>query len=250
MRGYWIQVIPVSATNHGIRVAVVNDCTLIVQGVARLLSGYPGRIVVVEVAVAEPVRTGTVDVVLYDAYAGTDEVADLVPRLRRESGARVVMYSWHIDPRLVLDAIHHGAAGYLSKEMSADELVAGIEAIHAGHMVTALTEPARGPAALGDWPGREAGLSTRESEVLALIAAGLSNDQVAAAMYLSVNSVKTYIRTAYRKIKCVRRSQAVIWALQNGFTTYGSAPPNLSLTASQLKGGRASTRDASTEAGT
>ena len=67
------------------------------------------------------------------------------------------------------------------------------------------------------WPGREWGLTEREAEVLALITQGLSNQEIAERSYLSINSVKTYIRTAYRKIGVTRRSQAVVWGMKHGF---------------------------------
>ena len=59
-------------------------------------------------------------------------------------------------------------------------------------------------------------LSPREHDVLRLIAGGLSNQEIAATLYVSINSVKTYIRSAYRKIGVGRRSQAVVWAVQHG----------------------------------
>ena len=69
----------------------------------------------------------------------------------------------------------------------------------------------------GEWPGQEAGLSARESEIVALITKGLTNQEIAERAYVSINSVKSYIRSAYRKIGVTRRSQAVAWAMQNGF---------------------------------
>ena len=69
----------------------------------------------------------------------------------------------------------------------------------------------------GDWPGRAAGLSSREAEVIALITQGLSNQEIADRAYLSINSVKTYIRTAYRKIGVQKRPHAVLWGLANHF---------------------------------
>lgn len=59
-------------------------------------------------------------------------------------------------------------------------------------------------------------LSSRELHVLHLIAHGLSNQEIADAVFLSINSVKTYIRSAYRKIGVTRRAQAVVWALRHG----------------------------------
>ena len=71
--------------------------------------------------------------------------------------------------------------------------------------------------ASGQWPGRDHGLTAREAEVLALITQGLSNQEIADRTYLTINSVKTYIRTAYRKIGVTRRAQAVGWGMRHGF---------------------------------
>ncbi|MGI8523262.1 MAG: response regulator transcription factor [Nocardioides sp.] len=70
--------------------------------------------------------------------------------------------------------------------------------------------------AQGARPGRELGLSEREAEVRALITQGLSNQEIAERTYLSINSVKTYIRSLYRKIEVSRRCQAVLWGVRNG----------------------------------
>jgi DNA-binding CsgD family transcriptional regulator len=72
------------------------------------------------------------------------------------------------------------------------------------------------PLVPGDWPGRSDGLTAREAEVVALITQGLSNTEIATRCYLSINSVKSYIRGAYSKIEVTSRSQAVLWAIQHG----------------------------------
>lgn len=77
----------------------------------------------------------------------------------------------------------------------------------------------------GHWPGRSAGLSSREAAILALVTQGLSNRDVAARAFIGMNSVKTYIRSAYRKINVTSRTQAVIWALENGFSPTLSVAP-------------------------
>jgi DNA-binding CsgD family transcriptional regulator len=69
--------------------------------------------------------------------------------------------------------------------------------------------------------GAAVGLTAREVEVLALIAQGMSNLEIAERLFLSINSVKTYIRSAYAKIGATSRSRAVAWCLQHGF-----APPD------------------------
>jgi len=68
-----------------------------------------------------------------------------------------------------------------------------------------------------NWPGRGEGLTDRESEILALITQGKSNSEVATLTYLSPNTVKSYIRTIYRKINAGSRTQAVLWGVRNGF---------------------------------
>jgi DNA-binding CsgD family transcriptional regulator len=68
-----------------------------------------------------------------------------------------------------------------------------------------------------DWPGRREGLTDREAEILALITQGKSNAEVAAVTLLSPNTIKSYIRTIYRKINVSRRTQAVRWGIAHGF---------------------------------
>ena len=76
----------------------------------------------------------------------------------------------------------------------------------------------RAPSAPGlDWPGRREGITDRESEILALITQGKSNDEIAGLTYLSINTVKSYVRSAYRKIEVDSRTQAVLWGIDHGF---------------------------------
>ena len=68
------------------------------------------------------------------------------------------------------------------------------------------------------WAGRTEGLTDREAEVLALITQGKSNADIATLMYLSINTVKSYIRSAYRKIGVSTPGQAILWGVYHGFT--------------------------------
>ena len=130
----------------------------------------------------------------------------------------VVVYTWNFHPDLIASARRQGAHGYLSKALPARDLVAALEAIHAGEVV--VSEPSgRMRSANGlDWPGRVEGLTDRESEILALITQGKSNAEVAALTFLSPNTVKSYIRSVYRKINVGSRTQAVLWGVRHGFT--------------------------------
>ena len=202
-----------------ITVALVNDYDVVLAGLARMLDHYRDRAMIVEIDANEPVEE-VVDVVLYDSFAqpesDRDEVATLVanPRSRR-----VVVYSWNLHRHLIENARRQGAHGYLSKTLSARELVAALEAVHAGEVVISGPPPRRSRSAVGlDWPGRTEGLTDRESEVLALITQGMSNAEIAELTFLSPNTVKSYIRTVYRKIGVASRTQAVLWGVAHGFS--------------------------------
>ena len=200
-----------------VRVAVMNDYEVVVAGLQKMLAPYGDRIRVVELDSLLPVHT-PVDVLLYDAF-GRERVSGPVEQVITETDAKVVIYTWHLDPELVREALDKGAVGCLSKTIDALDLVAALEKVQAGSVVVSDTEPEvarKAEIRAGDWPGRDHGLSARESEVLCLIAQGLSNQEIADRAYLSINSVKTYIRSAYRKIGVERRTQAVLWATRNG----------------------------------
>ena len=97
-------------------------------------------------------------------------------------------------------------------------VVAGVAAILAGYVDrVAVVEPDAQVPVLADWPGRDVGLNPREAEVISLICQGLTNQEIADRAFLSINSVKTYIRSAYRKMGVAGRVGAVSWSLQNGF---------------------------------
>ncbi|MGH3361541.1 MAG: response regulator transcription factor [Nocardioides sp.] len=205
-----------SSASEPIRLAIVNDYEIVVAGVAAMLAPHRDRISVVELDASVQV-VSDVDVILYDTFGQVQgdgiELEDLV----QGNSARVVIFSWNLQPDLVERAIRRGASGYLSKGLTADEVVRSIEAVHAGKLVLPDTTTPAPEDQEGGWPGREHGLSAREAEVLALITQGLSNQEIADRSYLSINSVKTYIRTAYRKIGVTRRAQAVAWGIRHGF---------------------------------
>ncbi len=201
-----------------IRVAIVNDYEIVIAGVAAMLAPHHDRVRVVELDSRLPVIS-EVDVILYDTFGQVQGDALELEDLVDGQAVPVVIFSWNIQPDLVQRAIEHGAAGYLSKGMSAGEIVDAIEAIHRGETVVPPSSAETADRDVsGEWPGRDAGLTAREAEVLALITQGLSNQEIAQQTYLSINSVKTYIRTAYRKIEVTRRAQAVAWGMTHGFS--------------------------------
>ena len=201
--------------NHPIRLAIVDDYAVVIAGVARFLADE--RIDVVETGASLPVITD-VDIVLYDTFGQVQGDGIDLEDFVRDSGAKVVIYSWNLQPELVERAIEGGASGYLSKVLTGPEIVGALERIMDGEVVILAGEHETSVGGAGDWPGRSAGLSPREAEILALITQGLSNQEIADRAYLSINSVKTYIRSAYRKIGVDRRTKAVLWGVSHGFT--------------------------------
>ena len=96
--------------------------------------------------------------------------------------------------------------------------MAAIESIHGGEVVIS-PDPGKARIDVGlEWPGKPEGLSNRESEILALITQGKPNSEIARLTYLSPNTIKSYIRTIYRKIDVTSRTQAVLWGVAHGFT--------------------------------
>jgi DNA-binding NarL/FixJ family response regulator len=200
-----------------ITVAVVDDYDVVVLGVARMLEQYPDRVVVAELSTNSHVDQ-PVDIVLYDAFAQPEsDSADLRLFLDNPLAGRTVVYTWNFHPRLIEQAQQLGVHGYLSKALPARDLVASLEQVAAGETVVS-EPPGRARSATGlDWPGRTEGLSDRESEILALITQGKNNAEVAAITFLSPNTIKSYVRTIYRKIGVTSRTQAVLWGVRHGF---------------------------------
>jgi DNA-binding NarL/FixJ family response regulator len=199
-------------------IALVDDYDIVVMGVAHILEQYQDRVVIAELDTNKAL-SDMVDIVLYDSFAQPESDHDEIGVLIRNPRARrVAVYTWNFDPDLIESARSQGVHGYLSKALPARELVAALEAIHAGDIV--ISDPPLRVHSIGglNWPGRSEGLTDRESEILALITQGKSNAEVAKLTYLSPNTVKSYIRTIYRKINVTSRTQAVLWGVRHGFT--------------------------------
>jgi two-component system, NarL family, response regulator LiaR len=197
-----------------LRLAIVDDYAVVVAGVASFLADE--RIEVVETGASQPVISD-VDIVLYDTFAQIQGSGIDLEDFVRDSGAKVVIYSWNLERKLIEQAIAAGARGYLSKVLTGPQIVAALERVMRGEIVILPGDSEASVDGAGDWPGRAAGLTPREAEIVALITQGLSNQEIATRAFLSINSVKTYIRTAYRKINVTSRSQAVLWGVENGF---------------------------------
>ena len=197
-----------------VRIAIVNDYDVVVQGLARMFEPMKDRIHVVEVSTNKP-GVEPVDIALIDSFAQTRDVNEV---LAEANATRYVFYSWTLQPELIETWARFGVVGFLDKRLTAEELADALERIHRGEGgVVSADYPPSADFDLGDWPGRNRGLSAREAEVIALITQGLGNDEIANRTFTSINTVKTYVRTAYRKIGVDSRTRAVLWGVDNGF---------------------------------
>jgi DNA-binding NarL/FixJ family response regulator len=199
-----------------IRLAIVNDYEVVVHGLAAMLRSYADRVEVVEVDVnTHP--ASAVDIALFDTFAQSFRDRARIARLVQDPRiGKVVVYTWSADDPAVIKSRVPGISAYVSKRLAAADLVETLEHIHRGEPVR-LHDAGHGPLVGGDWPGREEGLTARESEVLSLITQGYSNNDIVETTMLSINSIKSYIRSAYRKIGVTSRSRAILWGIDHGF---------------------------------
>ncbi|WP_166138625.1 helix-turn-helix transcriptional regulator [Nocardioides ochotonae] len=197
-----------------VRLAIANDYEVIVRGLHAMLEPYDDVEVAELTIKAELNRSPAV--ILYDTFGRLPGRDPNLAKLVRDHQAPVLVYSWRTYPADV--AMAQGAAGYLHKSCTADELVKAVVAVHEGHTVVASDTSHQGSRhpRRSTWPGEHQGLSPREAEIIACISRGMSNQEIADQSFLSINTVKTHIRSAYRKIGVERRSQAVLWGVAHG----------------------------------
>ena len=148
---------------------------------------------------------------------------DLCLALReRDPDRKVVMLSVYDDEQYLFEALRVGASGYLLKSISSDDLVHQIELAHRGETVIdpGLAARAAGTAARLQrdefWPGARQGLTQRESEILAYMVSGLSNRGIATKLVIGDETVKSHLRSIYRKLGVSDRTGAVATALREG----------------------------------
>ena len=197
-----------------VQVGVIDEYELVVAGLVAVLAPYDKRVRVVDLDSAAATRPGRIDIILHDCFDDRRRVDPA--QLSTRWGAKLVVFSWNDDPRRVAWALTHGAVGYVLKSLPAAAIVLALERVHAGEVV----RPARDEqGAEVDGPAPRTPvihLTPRETEILQLIATGWTNEQIAQVLFLSINSIKSHIRSAYRKMGVTRRSQAVTWAFVHG----------------------------------
>jgi DNA-binding NarL/FixJ family response regulator len=210
--------------NHSIRVLLVDDHQVVRRGLRTFLEVQDDIEVVGEAADgsegvvrAEELRP---DVVLMDIKMPVTDGIEALRRLRAlDNPAKVLIVTSFTEQRTVVPALRAGAAGYVYKDVDPDALAGAIRSVHAGHV---LLQPEVAGALLsqdeGGGVGRGNGLTDREREVLALIADGRSNREIARALVLSEKTVKTHVSNILMKLDLADRTQAALWAVRHGVT--------------------------------
>ncbi|MCS7001816.1 MAG: response regulator transcription factor [Dehalococcoidia bacterium] len=221
-----------------IRVLLVDDHTLVRQGLRQLLEVEPDIEVVGEAAdgaeVSARVAETRPDVILMDINMPVvDGVAATRQVLADFPDVGIIILTMYRQDQFVFEAVRAGARGYLLKNAKSSELVNAIRAVAAGAALidpviagNLLKEFQRLAPASGASPGsRLEQLTERETEILRLVATGASNKAIANAVCLSEKTVKNYLSTIFKKLQINDRVQAATYAVRQGIT---SSPNNTS----------------------
>nr|BFD83646.1 response regulator transcription factor [Streptomyces sp. Xyl84] len=221
-----------------IDVLVVDDQFLVRSGLAALLRAAPGMRVVAEAAdgaeaVALTARTRP-DVILMDirmpGMTGIEATRRILADAPDPAPRILILTTFDLD-EYVYGALRAGAAGFLLKDAGPERLLAAVNAVHGGdslfapvvtrRLVEAFTERPDTPAAPADSPAVLDALTSREIEVLRLVARGLTNAEAADRLFISEATVKTHLNRTMTKLSLASRAQAVVLAYETGLVRPG-----------------------------
>ncbi|HYY81055.1 MAG TPA: response regulator transcription factor [Actinomycetes bacterium] len=211
------------------RVLIADDQTIVREGLSTLLSLLPGIEVVGAATDGEEavqlVARLRPDVVLMDLRMPRMDGAEATRRIRQLAPAtQVIVLTTYADDASVFAAVQAGARGYLTKNASAAEIRQAIAAVGRGEALLdpsvqrRLLDALAGPGAIPPAPAEELpdGLTPREAEVLRLMAAGRTNQEIAAELVVSEGTVKTHVNRIFAKARVRDRGQAVAYAYRHG----------------------------------
>lgn len=213
---------------------LVDDHELVRQGIAAMLNGA-GDLQVVAVArtgreALEVARRELPDVVLMDVKMPDMDGLEATRKLKEERPrTAVVMLTMHDNPAYLRDAVRAGAAGYLLKDVSKDELVDAIRQVATGgafiesQMLRGMLSELKPSGGAGGVSPAAKNLTKREREILSLVAEGLSNREIAEKLVLSPETVKSHVAAILEKLNVSDRTQAAIYAVRNGLVETPSA---------------------------
>jgi len=220
-------------TKVALRVVVADDQRVVREGLAMLIGLLDGiEVVATAVNGLDAVKQAQLhrpDIVVMDLRMPRLDGAQATARIRSElPQTQVLVLTTYADDDALFPALRAGALGYLTKDASAEEIEHALSALARGEthlapevqhrLVTATLDAQEAPILKASTAGLPHGLSPREAEVLAPIAAGLSNTDIARQLVLSNATVKTHINHIFAKIGARDRAQAVHYAYDHGVT--------------------------------
>ena len=210
--------------SKGIRVLCVDDHPIMRKGIAAIIEGQDGVVSVGEAAdgksAIEQYRTLRPDVVVMDLRMPGLGGVEATTQIRREfPTARIIILTTYEGDEDIHRALAAGAQGYLLKHAVSKELLDSIREVYSGrrHITPAMA------ARLAEHTPR-VGLTSRELEVVHLIATGLRNKEIGAKLDITEGTVKIHIKNIFGKLEVIDRTQAVVSASQRGFIQLGGAP--------------------------
>ncbi len=212
-----------------IKVLVADDQPLIRAGLRTLLGTQEGIEVIGEAAtgagaVAESARLAPDVVVMDIRMPGTDGIAATAQVIRQPARPRVLVLTTYDTDEYVFDALAAGASGFLLKDARPEDLIDGVRVVAAGDalLAPAVTRRLIGLFVTGAHTSVRRpdehlnALTEREREVLGLVAQGMSNAEIGAALHVSENTVKTHVAHLLAKLNLRDRVHAVIFAYESG----------------------------------
>lgn len=204
-----------------IRVVIADDHQVVRSGLEQLIGTFEDvEIVGVASDGAEAVElceATTPDVALVDLAMPDVDGIEATRRIRAVSeDTQIVIFTSFSDRERILKALDAGAIGYLLKDADPEELQRGIAAAARGESPLTPRAAAEVLAARGQAPSLAENLSSREREVLALVASGMANKQIARRLGISEKTVKGHLTRVFQAIGVSDRTQAALWAERNG----------------------------------
>ncbi|NCF67556.1 MAG: response regulator [Chloroflexi bacterium] len=216
--------------SHSIRVLIADDHAVVREGLRTLINTEPGMAVIGEASdgreAIQQCLSLQPDVILLDMVMPHKSGLEVIDEVRRENPhARILVLTSFASDDVVFPAIKSGALGYLLKNSSPQRLLHAIRDVYRG-------EPSMSPAIAkklmlemqrpSELPPTEDPLTTREVEVLRLLAQGLTNQEIAAQLVIGEGTVRTHVSNILSKLHLANRTQAALYALREGLVSLDS----------------------------
>ncbi len=216
-----------------LRVLLVDDQALVRSGFSMILSVEPDLEVVGEAADGEQAVAAAAelrpDIVLMDVQMPVLDGVRATEQIVAAGHGRVIVLTTFDRDDYLFDALRAGASGFLLKNADPDDLVDAVRKVAEGHALLApevttrvISRFAAGGSSVAYRPDLLEGLTEREREVLGLVAAGLSNGEIAQKLVLGEATVKTHVSRVLMKLDLRDRVQAVVFAYESGLVSPGS----------------------------